>query len=323
LPFLSQLTKKEDITVPEIVVSEFMDDDAVAALNARAPTLYARDLVDRADDLRAALTDARALIVRNRTRVNAALLDAAPKLVCVGRLGVGLDNIDLDACRALGVAVYPATGANDDAVAEYVVAAALALLRPAFTMSDAVAAGDWPRERAIGREIAGRRAGLVGFGGTARRTANRLAALGMDIAAHDPLLDDHAIRAAGAAPMALADLLAHCDLVTLHVPLTEGTRHMINAVALARMKPDAVLVNAARGGVVEEAALAAALRAGQLAGAALDVFETEPLSREAGEIFRGIPNLILTPHIAGVTQESNVRVSALIAGTVLRALGLT
>ncbi|MFT2095770.1 3-phosphoglycerate dehydrogenase [Acidiphilium multivorum] len=306
----------------EIVISEFMDDAAVAQLAARADTLYARDLVDRPDDLRAALADARALIVRNRTKVDAALLDAAPKVTCVGRLGVGLDNIDLDACRKRGVTVYPATGANDDAVAEYVVVTAMILLRPAFLGSTAVAAGDWPRDRAIGREIAGKRAGLIGFGRTARKTAVRLAALGMEILAHDPVLKDTEIAAAGAKPISLMDLLASSDLVTLHIPLTEATRNLIDTKALAAMKQSAVLVNAARGGVLDEAALASALKAGSLAGAALDVFSREPLDAAAASVFRDVPNLILTPHIAGVTTESNVRVSDLIATIIIRELGI-
>lgn len=306
----------------DIVISEFMDEAAVARLVARADTLYARDLVDRPDDLRAALAGARALIVRNRTKVDAALLDAAPKVTCVGRLGVGLDNIDLDACRKRGVTVHPATGANDDAVAEYVVAAAMILLRPAFLGSAAVAAGEWPRDRAIGREIAGKRAGLIGFGRTARKTAARLAALGMELCAHDPMLKDTEIAAAGAKPTSFIDLLASSDLVTLHIPLTEVTRNLIDAKALAAMKRSAVLVNAARGGVLDEVALASALKAGSLAGAALDVFAREPLDATAASVFQGVPNLILTPHIAGVTTESNVRVSDLIATVILRELGL-
>ncbi|HET9148231.1 MAG TPA: hydroxyacid dehydrogenase [Acetobacteraceae bacterium] len=307
---------------PEIVICEFMDEAAVASLAARAETLYDPQMVDRPADLRAALREARALIVRNRTQVRPDLLDSAPRLACVGRLGVGLDNIDLEACRARGIKVHPATGANDDAVAEYVVMAAMLLLRPAFLRTDAMIAGAWPRNQAIGREIAGRRAGLIGFGGTARAAAARLRALGMRIAASDPGLPADHPAWAGAERMALDDLLAGADLVSLHVPLTPDTRHLIDAAALARMKPDAVLVNAARGGVVDEAALIGALRSGRLGGAALDVFEHEPLGAAAGAAFQGVPNLLLTPHIAGVTEESNARVSSLIARLILQGLGL-
>jgi len=307
--------------VPDIVITEFMDAAAVARLSERFALHNDPGLADAPERIAPLLAEARALIVRNRTQVGAALLEAAPRLACIGRLGVGLDNIDLEAARARGVAVFPATGANDLAVAEYVIAAALLLLRGAYGRSAEVAAGAWPREASIGREAAGRQIGLVGFGGTAREVAKRARALGMRVVAHDPLLgpDDPAWGLAERAE--LLPLLEGSDMVSLHVPLTKGTRNLIDAAALAAMRQDAVLVNAARGGVVDEAALADALRAGRLAGAALDVFAVEPLTAEAGARFAGLPNVLLTPHIAGVTVESNVRVSALIADRVIAHLG--
>lgn len=304
----------------EIVVSEFMAEPAVEQLRDRHETLYEPDLVDRPEALAAALNGARALVVRNRTKVTAALLDAGPRLACIGRLGVGLDNIDLDACKARGIAVYPATGANDVAVAEYVVAAALTLLRGAYGSTRDVAAGRWPRQRLIGREGHGKRLGLVGYGSIARQAAERARALGFSIAAHDPFVPEGDPAWSDAERLSLDRLLQTSDVVSLHVPLTQGTRHMIDAAAIARMKPGAVLINTARGGVVDEAALAEALKEGRIGGAALDVFETEPLTEEAGRIFEGIGNLILTPHIAGVTDESNVRVSDVTAENVLRHL---
>lgn len=299
--------------MPDIVVTEFMDADAVRRLEAQHETLYDPDLVDRPDSLADLLGEARALIVRNRTQVRPALLARAPQLQCVGRLGVGLDNIDMTACKAGGIAVYPATGANDLAVAEYVIVTAVTLLRPAFNAKEAMLNGEWPRQRLIGQELAGRTMGLVGYGSIAREVALRAAGLGMKVIAADPYVapDDEAWRLAESA--SVDEVMSRADVISLHVPLSNTTRNLIGAAALARMKPDAVLVNAARGGIVDEAALADALKAGKLAGAALDVFETEPLTAEAAAPFRGIDNLILTPHIAGVTAESNVRVSALIA----------
>lgn len=306
---------------PEIVVAEFMDAAAVAELAAAHDTLYDAELVDRPDELRRLAAGARALVVRNRTQVRGALLAACARLEVVGRLGVGLDNVDLEACRARGIEVCPATGANDAAVAEYVVCGVLLLLRRgAFHATARVLAGEWPRAALVGREAGGRRLGLVGFGATARATARRARALGMAVAAHDPQVadGDPAWAAHGAAPLPLPELLATADAVSLHVPLTAATRGLIDARALARMRPDAVLVNAARGGVVDEGALADALRAGRLAGAMLDVFAEEPLP--AGSALAGAPNLILTPHVAGVTEESNVRVSAATAANVRRVL---
>lgn len=309
--------------MPRIVISEFMDEASVASLQAAHETFYAADLVDRPGDLRAALADAEVLVVRNRTRVDAPLLAAAPALNGIGRLGVGLDNIDLDACKARNIAVWPATGANDLAVAEYVITTAMMLLRGAYLASDSIAAGKWPRERLIGAETAGRVMGLLGLGAIARQVARRAAALGMEVIAHDPHLPADDPAWAGAERVTLDRLLAGSDILSLHVPLTDETRYLIDAKALSAMRPGAVLINAARGGVVDEAALAEALHDGRLAGAALDVFETEPLTAAAGERFRGLPNLILTPHIAGVTRESNIRVGGLIAQKVLDHLSRT
>lgn len=313
------------MTRPDVVITEFMDESAVEALRAQYDVLYDATLVDRQADLLATLVGARALIVRNRTQVNTALLAAAPGLVVVGRLGVGLDNIDLPACRARHIEVIPATGANALAVAEYVIATAMVLLRGAYLSSAEVAAGNWPRPRlSEGREIGGKTLGLVGFGGIGRLTARLAQALGMHVLAHDPLVapDDALWARHDVAPRDIDALLAEADVVSLHVPLTDATRALMDPARIARMKPGAVLINTARGGIVNEPALADALREGRLAGAALDVFDREPLP--AGSPLAGTPNLILTPHIGGVTRESNTRVSTLIAqkvGAFLRECG--
>jgi len=304
----------------DIVISEFMDEAAIAEIFAGRDVLYDPALVDKPEALAAALADCRALVVRNRTQVRGALLEAAPKLKVVGRLGVGLDNIDVEACEARGIAVRPANGANDLSVAEYVITSALMLLRKAWFASDRVASGAWPRMELIGRELAGKQLGLVGFGSIARMTAERAKSLGMTVAGYDPFLPADDPSWAGAQKMELRALLASSDVVSLHTPLTPQTRRMIDAPALSVMKPEAILINAARGGVVDEAALADALKARKLGGAALDVFETEPVTAVSGAVFKDVPNLILTPHIAGVTDESNVRVSAVTARAVIAVL---
>ena len=304
-----------------IIISEFMDDFAVTSLASRFEVDYRPKLVDDAAALAAALPAADAWIVRNRTPVRGALLEAAARLRVVGRLGVGLDNIDVDACARRGIRVIPATGANALSVAEYVVAAAMVLLRGAFLESARTAAGEWPRPAlSVGREAAGRVLGVVGFGSIGRITAAKAAAIGMQVVGYDPQVrdDDPAWEAAGARPRSLDALLAESDVVSLHLPLTPATRGLLDARRLARMKRGAVLVNTARGGIVEEAALASMLRDGRLGGAALDVFEDEPLP--AGSPLSGVPRLILTPHIAGLTLESNARVSALVADRVAEAL---
>ena len=306
--------------MPDIVICEFMDQGAVAQLQSRYDTLYDPGLLERPQDLAEAIRSARALIVRNRTQVRGDLLAAGRKLSCIGRLGVGLDNIDLEACRARNIAVYPASGANDQSVAEYVVATALILLRGAYLSSDDVAAGAWPRQQLIGREVSGKVMGLIGFGAIARETASRAMAFRMDIAACDPLLPADHPAWNEARRCDLDTLLSVSDVVSLHVPLTAETRHMIGKMQLEAMKPQAVLINAARGGVVDEIALIEILRSGHLAGAALDVFETEPLDNDAGARFAGVRNLILTPHVAGLTEESDRRVGSVTVSNVMNHL---
>ncbi|WP_422048680.1 hydroxyacid dehydrogenase [Shimia sp.] len=303
-----------------ILITEFMDDTAVGRLKAAHSTTYAPELADAQGDIPAQMAGVQALIVRNRTQVTAALLEASPDLKCVGRLGVGLDNIDVAACEARGVEVMPALGANTLSVAEYVVTNALVLLRDAYHAKHAMLAGDWPRAQCSGREAGGRVLGLLGFGANAQETGRLARAMGMTLVAYDPFLPTDHPAWQHAERGEIADVLANADVVSLHVPLTEQTRHMMNAEAFAQMKPGAVVINAARGGVLDEAALVAAMQSGHIAGAALDVFETEPLTQDAAEIFKGVSNLILTPHIAGVTQDSNVRVSAMIADLVLDRL---
>jgi (S)-sulfolactate dehydrogenase len=302
--------------MPEIVICEFMDEAAIVDLKKNFSVLYDPDLLNKPKQLLAATKECRALIVRNRTQVKGDLLNHAKSLMCVGRLGVGLDNIDLDACTSRGIKVFPASGANDLSVAEYVITSCLILLRKSWLSTPDMINGNWPRQALTGNELSGKTIGLIGFGAIAQQVAIKAHDLGMACIAYDPFLNNNNSVWNIAQPHPLQELLAKADVVSLHVPLNKNTFHLINAKALAQMKSTAILINSARGGVVDENALAEALRTKKLGGAALDVFETEPLTREAGQKFVGISNLLLTPHIAGVTKESNVRVSALTAHNV-------
>lgn len=304
-----------------IVITEFMDADAVASLQQRFDVLYDPQLVDQPERLLAEARTADVLIVRNRTQVRGELLAAMAQAKVVGRLGVGLDNIDVPACEARGMKVIPATGANALAVAEYVVGTAMLLLRGAYLRTAEVTAGRWPRAAlSAGRETAGKTLGLIGFGGIGQLTAQLAQALGMRVMAYDPMLPaGHPVWASTGVQAATLDaVLAQADAVSLHVPLTDETRHMLGRERVASMKPGAVLINTARGGICDDAAVAQALRDGHLGGAAFDVFDPEPLP--AGSAWVDCPNLVLTPHIAGVTAEANVRVSSLIADKVAAAL---
>lgn len=304
-----------------VLVSEFMDGSALAFLENRLSVDYAPNLFDDQQTLMQRVSAVDALIVRNRTPVTRELLNHAAQLKVIGRLGVGLDNIDLDAAKQANIQVLPATGANAVAVAEYVMSALLHLRRPMTSGFQAMVGGDWPREQFIGGEISGKTLGLIGFGQIAQIVAKRAAAFGMRIAYFDPYIDASEHDSVATAVSSLDELLALSDSVSIHVPLTEDTHRLMNSQRLALMKSGAILINTSRGGIVDERALIHHIQTGHLGGAALDVFEHEPLDELKGARFDGIDALILTPHIAGVTHESNRRVSQVTAENVLRALG--
>lgn len=307
--------------MPDIVITEFIDLGPVARLRARYDVLLDESLWQKPEQLKAQVRDAKALIVRNRTQVTRDVLESAVELRAIGRLGVGLDNIDVVECERRSIAVLPAFGVNARSVAEYVLAAALMLLRgSAYFGSAQLASGEWPRiEMGQGREAQSRIMGVIGFGVIGRVTADLARAAGFETICHDAKIEP-GTTVSGVNAVDLETLLATSDVVTLHCPLTDTTRNLIGKGELAAMKTGSILINTARGGVVDEVALAHALRTGQLAGAAVDVFTTEPITESVGALFAGLSNVILTPHIAGITVESNARTSAVTVDNVLRVL---
>jgi (S)-sulfolactate dehydrogenase len=306
----------------KIIIPETMHERAVESLRQKFDTLYDPSLVEQPGKFISLVRDVDALIVRKGTQVNQTLLDAAPRLRVVGRLGVGLDNFDLAACKARNVVVIPATDTVTQSVAEHVIAAAMLLLRPSFLTTQETAAGTWPRRaRFKDRELAGNTLGVIGFGKIGQRTARLAGCLGVRvIIAHDPLVPAEASvwRELNVGRRGLEDLLAESDIVSLHVPLLETTKNLISRERIAMMKRGAVLINAARGGLVDEHALVDSLRFGHLRGAHLDVFAEEPVGPES--IFENVPNLILTPHVAGITEDSEIRTGEFIATKVAQFL---
>lgn len=303
-----------------IVVPEYLPEPFLDRLREHHSVVYDPDW-DRAR-LLGEVQDAAAIVIRNRTRIDTEFLEAAPLMKIVGRLGVGLDNIDMEACAAADVTVIPAVGANTVAVAEYVLGAMLLLTRRVYWMTPSVLAGDWPRQGlTFGHELKGKTLGLVGYGAIARSVATRAAAFEMTIAAHDPYVSEDDPAWGQVRRMGYDELLGAADIVSLHVPLNHRTRGMIDERALDKLKPQAILINTARGGIVDLVALARRLRHGALGGAAVDVFEIEPLDPETAAAFDGIENLLLTPHIAGNTAESGNRVAQMTVDAVLAALG--
>jgi len=304
-----------------IVISEFMDERAVAQLAAAHEVLYDPLLVDDMPRLITEAQGADVLIVRNRTQVRNALLSALDRCKVIGRLGVGLDNIDMAGCEARGIRVIPASGANAQSVAEYVMTSAMVLLRGIYASTEAVAAGQWPRPAlSDGRETAGQTLGIIGFGAIGQTTARLAQALGMKVIAFDAMLAaDAAVYAqTGVRCVNLDALLAAADVVTLHVPLVDTTRSLFNAARIAAMKPGAILINTSRGHIVDLPAVVAALRAERLGGAAIDVFDVEPL--QASDWLQDCPRLLLTPHVSGLSVEANERVSFMIADKILEHL---
>ena len=304
-----------------VLVAEFMDPVGLRLLAAEAEVTYRPALGEDRAALLSAVRGTAALVVRNRCRVDAEVVHAAGgTLRVVGRLGAGLDNVELAACRAAGVRVVFARGANADAVCEYVFAALLHLLRRLAEADRNARAGSWAREAFTGEELGGRTLGLVGLGEVGRRLCRRADAWGMRVVGVDPAVDeaDVARRGLPLTLLPLDELLAASDIVSLHLPLVPATHHLIDAATLRKFRPGAILVNAARGGIVDEAALAAALVAEHLRGAVLDVRETEPPPQP--DPLATLPNVLLTPHIAGLTREAQTKVATMVAGDVLAVL---
>ncbi len=270
------------------------------------------------EDLLAIIPDYDALIVRSGTQVTADVIRAAKNLKVIARAGVGVDNIDISAATEAGIIVANAPTGNVAAAAEHAIALMFALARNVAEAHRSMRAGEWNRKAFMGVEIRNKTLGLVGLGRVAGHVCRRAVGLGMQVLAYDPYVSaDYAARL-GAELVSLDDLLARSDFISLHLPLNDATRHLIDAEALARVKPGARIINTSRGGVIDEAALLKALDAGRLAGAALDVFSQEPLPADSP--LRRHPRLVLTPHIGGSTTEAQHQVAVDAAEQVIDVL---
>src|SRR5580692_6246466 len=262
------------------------------------------------DTLNAEIADADALIVRSATKVTAELLDKAPRLRAVGRAGVGVDNIDLDAATTRGVLVMSTPGGNAVSVAEHTLALLLALARQVPRLDKAMHEGKWEKSSAAGTEVRGKTLGLIGLGRIGSEVAVRAEAFDMRVIGYDPYISEAAAREMQVELVPLEKLLAESDFVSLHTAVSPATQNLINATTLAQMKKGARLINAARGELIDEGALADALKSGHLGGAALDVFVEEPTKNTA---LVGLPNVVATPHIAGSTTEAQEEVGTQVA----------
>jgi D-3-phosphoglycerate dehydrogenase len=304
----------------KVLVSDAIAPEAIEQLRA-VPGIevnYAPDL--KPDALRPHLADAEGLIVRSATKVTADLIATAPKLKVVVRAGVGVDNVDVAAASRRGIIVMNTPGGNTVSTAEHTMALLLALSRCVYPACSSLKGGKWDRKSFMGTQLAGKTIGVIGLGRVGIEVARRCAAFGMTVLGYDPYLTPERAKQHPVTLVAdVGELYTRADYITVHVPVTDQTRGMIGASQIARMKDGVRLINCARGGIIDEAALAAAIRAGKVAGAALDVFEQEPpRNRELVEL----EHVLCTPHLGASTEEAQLSVAVeaveLIADALLR-----
>ena len=269
------------------------------------------------DELCALLPEYDALVVRSQVQVDAAMIAAGARLQVIGRAGVGVDNVDLEAATRAGITVVNAPTGNTIAAAEQTLALLYAVARRIAPADASLRRGEWKRAQFTGLELRGRTLGIVGLGKIGQAIAARAAAMEMTVLASDPFVTAEQAGHHGAELVSFDELIARADVVSLHVPLTRTTRGLIDAAQLARMKPGAILLNVARGGLIDEAAVAEALRSGHLGGAGVDVFDEEP---PTGSPLLDAPNTVLTPHLGASTNEAQVAVAAEIADQILDVL---
>jgi D-3-phosphoglycerate dehydrogenase len=300
-----------------IVVADDLHQRGVELLR-QAPEFEVVSTGGDSNHLAEALEGGHALLVRSSTQVTEALLAGAPQLKVIGRAGIGVDNIDVEAATRHGIAVLNTPGANTVSAAEHMFALLLALVRHLPEAAASMRSGEWNRKRFGGTELRGKKLALVGLGRIGRHVADIGRAFGMEILAHDPFVSDSRAKELHVKLASLDALLATADVVSLHVPITDDTHHLINAKRLALMKPSAVLINTARGGLVDGEALLDAVEHNRIAGAALDVFEPEPLPADSP--LRRSDRILLTPHLAASTLEAQERVSVEVCRSIQQAL---
>lgn len=300
----------------KVLIADPLSPQAVERLQAGGVQADDRSGIDAAELLKA-LAEYDALIVRSRTKVTAEVLAAATRLKVVGRAGVGVDNIDVKAAAARGVAVVNTPTSTSVAVAELTFALLLALLRHVPRADASMKAGAWDKKSLEGVELAGKTLGILGLGNIGAQVARRAAAFDMQVLGFDPLLDDKTIQTRGALAAKLGEIYSQSDVITLHLPLLPETRGMLNEITFDKMKRGVYLVCAARGGVIDETALLNALNNGQVAGAALDVFANEP---PGASPLVTHARVVATPHIGAQTEEAQGRAALDVADEILNAL---
>ncbi|HBQ37277.1 MAG TPA: phosphoglycerate dehydrogenase [Rhodobacteraceae bacterium] len=314
---------------PKVLVSDKLSESAVQIFRDRGIDVdFMPDLGKDKDGLRDIIGKYDGLAIRSATKATPKLLEAADKLKVIARAGIGVDNVDIPAASKKGVIVMNTPFGNSITTAEHAIALMLAVARQIPEANTSTQAGKWEKSRFMGSEITAKTLGLIGSGNIGSIVANRALGLKMKVVAYDPFLSEERAIKIGVQKVTLDELLARADFITLHVPLTDKTRGILNAEAIAKMKPGVRVINCARGGLVDESALAEALKSGHVAGAAFDVFETEPATESP--LF-GIANVVCTPHLGASTTEAQENVAVqvaeqmsdyLLTGAVVNALNM-
>ena len=301
----------------KILITEFMESSSVEILKKSFDITFDQDLSKNHIKLKDSIGKFDALIVRNKTQVNQEILKNAISLKFIGRLGVGLDNIDTEYCKNNNIHVQPATGMNADSVAEFVINSSLSLLKNNPLMHQETLLGNWPRTSILSRELKGKTLGLLGFGLIAKKVSLLAKAFNAKIIAHDPFVGQNIGDEFNTQLVSTNELFEFADIISIHLPLTQSTKNLMNYKAFKHMLKRPIIINSSRGSIINEKDLLRAYDEKLISGFALDVYEKEPVPKDFLIAIKKDTNCILTPHIAGVTEESNSRVSEYIANAVL------
>ena len=300
----------------KILITEFMEVKSVEILKTNFDVTFDQDLSTNSNELKKIISNFDALIVRNKTQVNKEVLENAPNLKFVGRLGVGLDNIDIEYCKSNNIHVQPATGMNADSVAEYVINTSLSLLKNIPLMHQETSIGNWPRTSISSQELKGKTIGLLGFGLIAKKVSVLAKVFNTSIIAYDPFVDPSIGNEFDVKLIDINEIFKLADIISIHLPLSETTKNLLNYETFKKMKKQPIIINSSRGSIINEHDLLKAYDEKLISGFALDVYDIEPVQKNFLNKIKSNTNCILTPHIAGVTIESNSRVSEFIANSV-------
>lgn len=304
----------------KILITEFMEQESVDIISDAFDVIYDPTLHENLESLSSQIAAVDAVIVRNKTQLTEALLLKAKNLTFVGRLGVGLDNIDTKFCSNNNIFVQPATGMNADSVAEYVIACSLSLLKNIPISHSGTVSGQWPRTSVESRELGGKTLGLLGFGVIGKKVSRLAQVFGAKVIAYDPFVISSDADNLGVTLTSQEELFRLSDVISIHLPLTDETRDLMNLSSFNKMKKSPIVINSSRGSIVNEEDLLKAYNENLINGFALDVYNSEPIKEKLYKEITSSMNCILTPHTSGVTAESNVRVSQFIADKVINFL---